>query len=434
MKAMKPLVPPMFGVIPLLVYIVMTFAGFHPLVATVGGLVLAAIFSGQTLLSTAQAIQAGLGSFLALVGLIIMFGGGLGEVLRRTGAAGVMVRWIMRRLRVDTPGKAVVGSMFTSFVMVAALGTLAGANSMIAPVLIPIVAAVGLTPSTLSVILHGAGATGLFLGPFTPPMVTLMKFSGLSYGQVVLYAGLPMSVVMWLVTYFMARWVQRRTAGKYAYGPEDMGGDAGDANPRAKRAAIGFAITMVTLIAYGIAIKGGATFALMVMLLSGIITGLVGGLRTVEITEAFAAGAGRLVWLFFLFVLFDPFTRFIGDMGTYKAITEALAPAAAHAGRAGFYLIAALVGMLGIPGAAVAQVKVVHEMFSGLVTQMGIPMTAWVLVLLYASQLDFFAVPTGDMIGEMGIARSKDLRSLILNGFAITAAATLVMVIRALTL
>ncbi|MEW6217719.1 MAG: hypothetical protein AB1543_08560 [Candidatus Bipolaricaulota bacterium] len=61
-----------------------------------------------------------------------------------------------------------------------------------------------------------------------------------------------------------------------------------------------------------------------------------------------------------------------------------------------------------------------------------IPLLAY--ILLYASQLDFFAVPTGDMVGEMGIARSKDLRSLILNGFAITAVATLVMVIRALTL
>lgn len=87
-------------------------------------------------------------------------------------------------------------------------------------------------------------------------------------------------------------------------------------------AAVGLTPSTLVLICYGIAAKGGATFAIMVMLLSGIITGLAGGLRTSEITEAFAAGAGRLVWLFFLFVLFDPFTRFIGDIGTYKAITE----------------------------------------------------------------------------------------------------------------
>ena len=63
--------------------------------------------------------------------------------------------------------------MICSLVIVALLGTLAGGNAIIAPIIIPIVAAVGITPSTVGVIFQAMGETGLIWGPFTPPVIGL---------------------------------------------------------------------------------------------------------------------------------------------------------------------------------------------------------------------------------------------------------------------
>ena len=394
--------PPLFGLLPLVVYIVLTLRGYQPLVATVAGVLVGAVLSLTPPLEVARAIQAGLGSFLALVGLIIMFGAGLGEVLGATGVAGNIVRFTMVNLGLNTKPKAMLGAMFTSAFMVALLGTLAGANSMIAPVMIPIVAAVGLTPTTLSILFHTAGATGLFLGPFTPPVVTLMGFTGLSYPEVLLYGGLPVSVLMWIVAFVMGNWAQRRTEGRYAYSAEDLGaaragddpakvqaaataapapaaadrplrvmadpdGDAPgvdtDAPPtadRSRRATLAFVLTMLVTIVYGVAIQGGATWALAVMLVSAVVTGLAGGLTLNRLVEAFTDGAGRLVWLFLLFVFLDPFTSFMTKMNAFGAMAEALQPLLEAGGRAGFILVSTFIGIFGVPGAAVAQVKIVH--------------------------------------------------------------------------
>jgi hypothetical protein len=470
--------PPLFGLLPLVVYIVLTLRGYQPLVATVAGVLVGAILSLTPPLEVARAIQAGLGSFLALVGLIIMFGAGLGEVLGATGVAGNIVRFTMVNLGLNTKPKAMLGAMFTSAFMVALLGTLAGANSMIAPVMIPIVAAVGLTPTTLSILFHTAGATGLFLGPFTPPVVTLMGFTGLSYPEVLLYGGLPVSILMWVVAFVMGNWAQRRTEGRYAYSAEDLGAArAGDdpakvqaaataapapaaadrplralatpdedpppeADPDAvappspaqsRRATLAFVLTMLVTIVYGVAIQGGATWALAVMLLSAVVTGLAGGLTLNRLVEAFTAGAGRLVWLFLLFVFLDPFTAFMTKMNAFGAMAEALQPLLEAGGRAGFILVSTFIGIFGVPGAAVAQVKIVHEIFTPIVQALDVPMSTWVFVLLLSSQLDFFAIPAGDMVGQLGIARSRDLKSMVINGWVVSLAIFGLLVVRSFT-
>jgi H+/gluconate symporter-like permease len=480
--------PPIFGLLPLVVYIVLTLRGYQPLVATVAGVLVGAVLSLTPPLEVARAVQAGLGSFLALVGLIIMFGAGLGEVLRATGVAGNIVRFTMVNLGLNTKPKAMLGAMFTSALMVALLGTLAGANSMIAPVMIPIVAAVGLTPTTLSILFHTAGATGLFLGPFTPPVVTLMGFTGLSYPEVLLYGGLPVSVVMWIVAFIMGNWAQRRTEGRYAYTAEDLGAAPAGSDPAAVQSAvqaapspagaerplravaeggepasieagprrggpsepageadalpspaesrlatIAFALTMLVTIAYGVAIQGGATWALAVMLVSAVVTGLAGGLTLNRLVDAFTAGAGRLVWLFLLFVFLDPFTAFMTKMNAFQAMADALQPLLEAGGRPGFILVSSFIGIFGVPGAAVAQVKIVHEMFTPIVEGLGVPMSTWVFVLLLSSQLDFFAIPAGDMVGQLGIARSRDLKSMIINGWVVSLAIFGLLVVRSFT-
>lgn len=160
------------------------------------------------------------GLFLALVGFIIMLGSGLGMVLRKTGVAAAIVNVLMRKIGVRTQKRAMIATMVCSVVLVTLLGTLACANAVIAPIVIPLVAAVGITPSALAVIFQGAGQTGLFLSPFSPPMVTLMSITGLSYPRLLLCAGLPVSIVMWVGTFLIANKVQKETQGTENFGPD----------------------------------------------------------------------------------------------------------------------------------------------------------------------------------------------------------------------
>jgi H+/gluconate symporter-like permease len=426
--------PSLWGLLPLIVYIVLSFTKMNQLSCVSVAVFLGAVLSGQTLLSTAKAIQTGLGSFLTFVGLIILLGAGLGEVLNRTGVVKNIVHVVTRKLGVNTATRAILVTMATSVLLVSLLGTLAGANAILAPLIIPIVAAVGITPSTLAVIFHGAGATGLFLGPFTPPVVALMGFTGVAYPELLLHAGLPVSLLMWIVTFFVARFVQRRTEGKSAYTAEDLEQARSEEwRPDAdvNRATLVFLLVMTVLVVYGIKIKGGSSFAVMVMLLSALATGFAGRLSLNEIFDALCKGASKLVWLFFLFVLFTPFIQFVSDTGAFTALAKAMQPLIDRSGPVGFVTLSTFVGIFGIPGAAVAQAQVIHEIFLPLVQQLNIPMTLWSLVLLVGSQMTFFAFPGGDMIAEMGLARSSDLKAMIINGLIITAVVACYVIVRA---
>ena len=51
-------------------------------------------------------------------------------------------------------------------------------------------------------------------------MVTLMSITGLSYPRLLLCAGLPVSIVMWVGTFLIANKVQKETQGTENFGPD----------------------------------------------------------------------------------------------------------------------------------------------------------------------------------------------------------------------
>ena len=171
---------PLWGFLPLLLYIVLMLRGKDMNVSVLLCVILGAILNGESILGFANTIYKSLGSFCALIGFIIVLGSGLAEILSQTKVAHNLVYTVVNRFKLKSKRAAILISMATSTLMVSLLGTLAGSNAIIAPILIPIVASVGLTPSTLGVILHGAGATGLYIGPFVPPVVTIMGLTGLT--------------------------------------------------------------------------------------------------------------------------------------------------------------------------------------------------------------------------------------------------------------
>ncbi|MBM3471332.1 MAG: gluconate:proton symporter [Armatimonadetes bacterium] len=415
--------PTLWGLVPILLYAVLVLLGVDVVLATLSSLVVAIVMTGTGAKALAGLMAESLGAFITVVGMIIMLGGGLGQVTRETGVAEYLVRTIVYRIGVKTRTQAQIGVMLTSTILVAALGTLAGANAILAPIVIPIVAALGFTPPALAAMLHAAGAPGLFIGPFTPPVVTLTGTAKVAYVPYLLAAGIPMAIVTWITGFFMVRWIQRRTEGVYAYDESDIIKTEHALGPEARRGTWAFVLTLLIMVIYGISIKAGYSYAILAMLVTSFTTGLAARLGLVQILQAIYAGASRLIWLFFLFWLFNPLVTLVGKTKAYDALLEALKPLLATVGSFGFAVIAAVIGWLGVSGAAVAQVVLMNEVFGPTVQQLALPALVWVAVLLASSQIDWFGpFPNADMIGQMGLARSKDLRMQMYNGWAIMGA------------
>ena len=320
--------------------------------------------------------------------------------------------------------------MITSIVLVALLGTLAGANAIIAPIIIPLVAVIGLTPSTMAAVLMGAGITGLFIGPYSPQVVTLMELTQMSYTTYVLQVGLPVAAVCWIFTFFAAQVIQKKTRGVYTYSLEDTDEKEYVATPQAVRATVVFFISITALIAYGIILQAGSAYAILVISVTAILTGLAGGLKPSPMFDTMIEGASRMMWLFIMFVLFTPFIGFISEAGAFEELVRILQPLLSTENIPLFSLIATLIGIFGIGGAAAAQSVVIHGMFNDIVQTMGISATLWATVMLVGSQITSFAYPEADMLGQMGLARSKDLKTMVIFGLGMTACCTLYVLVR----
>lgn len=426
--------PALIGFLPLGIYLYLAFKGKNLLSTVIICVLVGAVLTGQTPVSLSNEIANGLKSFLGLIGFIIMMGAGLGEVLTETKVARNLVEILIKKVGIKSQNQAIIVTMGTSTLLVSLLGTLAGANAMIAPILIPIVASFGLTPNALAVILHGAGACGLFLGPFVPPVITLMGLTGLTYGAYLTNVGIPVAVLVLITTYYTGKKVQKQYEGIEMYSAEDMDKDEEFVStPEINKATMVFAVVMIGMLAYGIYAKAGAAYAIVVMLAVAFTTGLAAGRSMMDIIGSLTKGATRMFWLFFMFVLYDPFLKFVTMTGAFTTLGDMLKPLIDISGDIGFIIISTLVGIFGVSGAAVAQSVVLNDLFKNIVTDINLPMTIWGTVLLIGSQITSFAYPTGDMIGQMGLARSKDLKSMIRNGMSITIVMIIYVIVRAVT-
>jgi len=412
--------PPILGFLPLLLYIVLMLKGKDMNVSVLLCVILGAVLTGESITGFGKVLQGSLSSFLSLIGFIIVLGSGLGEVLSQTKVAHNIVHFVIGRSKIKSKKQAILISMVTSTVLVSMLGTLAGSNAIIAPIIIPIVASLGITPSTLGVILHGAGATGLYIGPFVPPVVTIMGLTGLSYGKYLVNAGIPLAIIVWGSTFFVACRTQKLTEGKVSYSESDMVAADFVVTPKIKRATFTFVATMIIMLIYGILSHSGASYAIVVMLTAAIATGLAAGLSLTEALNTMVRGSAKMYWMFFMFILFDPFLNYVAKSGAFDAIAAYMQPLIDKGGEVAFLMISTAIGVFGISGAGVAQAQITHELFLPMVTRMSIEMGIWALVVLVACQITFFVTPTVDMVGSMGLARSNDLKAMLKNGWVIT--------------
>ncbi|MRR34071.1 permease [bacterium] len=410
----------LLGLAPLLIYIVLVFRGMDILPATAVCVVIGAVLSGQTLVSFGASLADALGSFLALVGLIIMLGRGLGEVLNATGVSHTIVHRIIHTIGVDTEKKAMLGIMLACMVIVGLLGTMAGGNAVIAPIVLPVAAAVGLSRSTVGVIFQAVGEEALILGPFTPPVITLLGLTGIGYGEMLLFVSGPVALITLLVTWLVIQRIQRRTRDIAPYQlPDEM--ERFEPTPQSSRATLLFVASFLAAVVYGIAVKAPTSFVVVIMLGLSLITGLSGGLKFDGILKLVVKGMSGNVGLFLLFVLLDPFIKFVEQAGGFAALTTLLRPMTEAGGKPAIVIAGGFLGAFGISGATVATLKLLHEMFTPLLTGHAVSMLAWSLALVVATRVHNFVFPGANMVSSLGFAESDDMRSMLRNGWIVAA-------------
>ncbi|HTP64460.1 MAG TPA: permease [Geobacteraceae bacterium] len=408
------------GLAPLAIYIALVFRGVEILPATAVCVVIGALISHQTLVSFGAALADSMGSFLALVGLIIMLGRGLGEVLGATGVSRAIVHRIVHGIGVDTEKKAMLGIMAACMVMVGLLGTMAGGNAIIAPIVLPIAAGVGLSRSTVAVIFQAVGEEALILGPFTPPVVTLLGLTKIGYGAMLLFVSGPVALITLAVTWVMVQRIQARSRETDRYEqPADNGCLA--PSPRESRAAAVFVASFLAAVLYGIFSGAPTSYVIVVMLGLALVTGCAGGLWPAAIFRLVVKGMAGNVGLFLLFLLLNPFIIFVEKAGGFAALSALIKPAMDSGGKPAIVIAGGMLGAFGISGATVATLKLLHEMFGPLLAGHGVSMLAWSLALVVATRVNNFVFPGANMVSSLGFAESEDMKSMLRNGWAVAA-------------
>lgn len=417
--------PPIAGLIPLFMYVILLLIGVKGLdlvSVTFLTTIVAAIITMQTPASFANALVAGMGSFLGMIGFIVIMGAALGKILVKTGVAQTFVDFILKKVGISTQKRAMFAIMLAAGGLTTIMGTSNGVLAILAPIIIPVCASLGFTRNAVGVLMHGSAAVGLFLGPFTPPTVTTMALSGLSYGAYLLHVAVPISGLILFSTYFMVLHVQKKTSAdsKNLYSAEEFDSSA-DFVPTAasKRNTLVFLAVIVLCVIYGMQVKSGASFALFVEIFSGIAVAISAKMNPTDYVNNVVEGASSMMRLFLCFILCDCMVVFISGTGAFEAVAELMLPLAQSAGSFLFSMASTLIGVFGISGAAVAQEQIMDSMFRPTVELLQLPAEVWAAILLVGSQITSFVIPGGDIYAPMSLAHSEDVKSMLKNGYCI---------------
>lgn len=406
--------PSLWALLPLLVYIVLIFLNVSNLKAIMLGIIVGAILLGQDLGMLGGAFATSLGSFVAMIGLIIMLGAGLGKVMNAAGVTETIVYWVVKGMKVDSQNKARLAIMVISILICGLLGTLGGGNAIIAPILIPVLARVGLTPTTSATVLKNAGIIGLLWGPLTAVTLTTMELTQMSYLQYMLVAGLPFGIIWLIGTWIASKYTQKETEGKEKYNLTELK-DIDDikVTSTSKNATIAFIVTFIILVAYGM-IKGiGSSYAIIVELILIFVVALFGKVNPAEAEKELISGVASMAELFLIFVTIDVLLNMVTVGGGFDAMANILQTKFKGINPSFVMLLSSIVGSFGIEAAAVAELKIINDMFLPMVTASGLPLQMFAISLMSATQLTGSIYPTADMIGQMGIARSSNMKVML---------------------
>lgn len=404
--------PSLLALIPLAIYIIMAFKGKNNVSGLMVGIAVAALMMGLNLDTMASVFHTALGSTTVLIGVIILTGAGLGKLMTETGVTRTMVYWIVKRIGVNTQTKAKIALIISSILICGMLGTLGGGNAIIAPIIIPIMASLGVSPTVVGVLFKVAGEIGLILGPLTGVTLITMEVTGLSYIELFLYATLPFSIVWIIGAWVGTNRIQKKLEGKETYeiteAMESL--ESIVVKPEEKRATFAFIITFILLVVYGVISKQGTDYALMVMLILTAVVAIFGKIDIDSTVKYMVEGMSSQFNMFLVFITIEVLLTLVTSGGGFDALGNLLGGIARQAGPFGVYITACIVGGFGIEAAAVAEIKIIADMFGGLALEVGLPMEVFATCILAATRLTGSMYPTTNFIGQMGTARSSNIK------------------------
>ncbi|MEO3796065.1 Na+/H+ antiporter NhaC family protein [Nonomuraea sp. B10E15] len=421
--------PTLWGLLPIALYALLSLLGMDIVIATVIALLSGVLVAQMPPLDVGALLGDSLADQVTMIGLIIMLGSGVGEILKVTGVAATIVRGVMRVVGERSRSAVILGVMVASLLLVASLGTLAGALAIAAPILLPITARMGFTRSATASMMFIGGCAGLTVAPFAGSNVAIMDAAGIGYLGYLGYGAAPLAVLSLIMGLIVVPWMQRRTERADDFYSEAEVGAATDADEPAAgtgRATAAFLIVLLASVVYATVTMAGTAFPLLALPVLGVVTGLASGLGPKEIIEHLYRGASRLISIFLLFWLLAGLFITIDKLAPFKVILDMYGESLAGSSPFVFTILIALLGWVGVPGATAAQVVLLDKVFGDLAAHIGVGVGAWTVVLLFASKADTYGpFPNGNMVGAMGLARSSNLPNMMITGWLLLVPACL---------
>ncbi len=406
--------PSLLALIPLVVMIVVAFKGYHNAFANFAGIIVAALLMGQGLGDLASAFKSAMGTTTAVIGMVIMLGAGLGNLMTEAGITRTLVYWIVKRIGVNTQTKAKICLCVCSIIICGLLGTLGGGNAVIAPILLPIMASLGICPTAVATLFKTAGEIGLIVGPLTGVTLITMEVTGLSYGQLMIQACIPFAAFWLAGSWIGANRAQKRLEGKEFY---DLEGVSDLSNvtvtPQESRATIIFIVTFLALVAYGILSGQGTVYALSVIVVLIMVAAVLAKMNVNKVMDTVIAGVASQAGMFLVFVTIEVLLAYVDFGGGFTAMSDLLGSIAKGSGPAGVMLVSSIVGGFGIEASAAAEVKIIAEMFGAMATEVGLPMGCFAVSILAATRLTGSIYPTSNLAGQLGTAHSSNMKEAL---------------------
>lgn len=408
--------PSLLGLLPLVVYIVLIFLNQSNLFATIIGITIGAVLIGHDLGTLAGDFAASLGSFVATIGFIIMLGAALGRLMNASGITETLVYWIVSGIKVDSKNKGRFALMLISIIICGLLGTLGGGNAIIAPIVIPVLASIGLTPTTTALILKNAGEVGLIWGPLTGVTLAMLELTDMTYGEYMFFAGLPFGLLWLAGTWIASIYVQKKTETHEQYDlTQAIDFDSYIVSSRERNATLAFIISFLALVIFGVVTGQGTSYAIIVMIILMVIVALFGRIHPKVAEKKIVEGVASMADLFLIFITIDVLLEMVTVAGGFEALSELLQTTFTNISAPAVMLISAVVGGLGVEAAAVAELQIITDMFKPMIESSGLPLQMFALSLLSATRLTGSIYPTSNMIGQLGIAQSSNTK-LMLQG------------------
>ncbi|MFD2674286.1 Na+/H+ antiporter NhaC family protein [Gulosibacter bifidus] len=413
--------PSLWGLLPILLYSALALLGMDIVIATVVAITAGAILGKVGVTDITTLLGESLGDQITMIGLIIMLGSGVGEVLKTTGAAERIVSGVMRVFGSRGKVTLILGIMMACLVLVASLGTLVGAIAIAAPILIPVAGRAGYTRSATAAMMFVGGCAGLALAPFAGSNIAIMEAAEVSYLEYLLYGAGPIAIISIVVGVPVVLWMQKWTKFKNDfYSESELGYVETSEFRNAGRATTFFLLALLISVVYATIASAGTAFPLLALPALAVVTGIAGGKPVRELLQAIYRGCSSMVSIFIFFWMLGALFKIIDLLAPFDYILDTYGKQLESTSPFVFTIIIALLGWVGVPGATAAQVVLLDKVFGSLGSAMGVSAASWTVVLLFASKADTYGpFPNGNMMGVMGLARSKQLKNMMITGWLV---------------